>query len=81
MALVLLLVGLIGALASWWTPGSTSVRSNGLSGPQSLLLGLASLVLSSIVFSLANINQRLARIEAKLDSLGRRSGPENQPAE
>jgi hypothetical protein len=79
MALALLLIGLIRDLASLWSQGSTSVRFHGLSEPQPLLLGLACLVLSSIVFSLANINQRLARIEAKLDSLGKRS--ENQPAE
>src|SRR5690349_9353258 len=81
VGLVLLLVGLLGVLASWGSEGSTSFRFSGLSGSQSLLLGLASLVLSAIVFGLAIINERLARIEAKLDSLGKSSGSENQPAE
>ena len=61
--------------------GSTTVKFSGLNESQSLLLGLACLVLSSIVFSLADINQRLARVEAKLDSLRKSSGSENQPAE
>jgi hypothetical protein len=81
MGLVLLLSGLIAALTSWGSQGSTSVRFSGLSGPQSLLLGLASLVLSAIVFGLAIVNERLVRIEAKLDSLRKSSGSENQPAE
>jgi hypothetical protein len=81
IGLVLLLGGLIGGLASWGTQGSTSISFNGLSGPQTLLLGLASLALSAIVFGLAIANERLVRIEAKLDSLGKNSGSEHHPAE
>jgi len=77
---VLLFVGLISVLASWASEGSTSVRFAGMSGPQSLLLGLAGLVLSAIVFGLAIIDERLLRIEAKLDSLGKSSGSEHQSA-
>jgi hypothetical protein len=62
-------------------PGTSTIKFSGLTESQSLLLGLACLVLSSIVFSLANINQRLARVEAKLDSLRKSSGSENQPVE
>ncbi len=48
---------------------------------QDLLLGVAGLMLSVIVFSLANVNERLVRIEAKLDSQGKSMGSENQRAE
>jgi hypothetical protein len=78
-SLVLLIVGLISVLASWWSQSSTSVRFIELSGPQSLLLGLASLVFSAIVFGLAVISERLTRIESKLDSLQRSSVSENPP--
>jgi hypothetical protein len=81
MGLVLLLGGLIGVLISWGSQGSTSVRFSGLNESQSLLLGLASLVLSAIIFGLAIVNERLVRIEAKLDSLGKSSESENQSAE
>jgi hypothetical protein len=81
IGLALLLGGLIGGLVSWGSQSSTSVSFSGLSGPQSLLLGLASLALSAIVFGLAIVNERLVRIEAKLDSLGKSSGSEDHPAE
>ena len=81
MGLVLLLVGLISILASWGSQGSMSIGFSGLSGPQSLLLGLAGLVLSAIVFGLAIVNERLVRIEAKLDSLGKSSRSEDRLAE
>jgi hypothetical protein len=81
IGLALLLGGLIAGLASWGSQGSTSISFSGLSGPQSLLLGLASLALSAIVFGLAIVNERLVRIEAKLDSLGRSSGSDDRPAE
>ena len=77
MGLVLLLVGLISILASWGSQGSMSIGFSGLSGPQSLLLGLAGLVLSAIVFGLAIVNERLLGIEANLDSLRKTSGSEN----
>ncbi len=80
-SLVLLAVGLISILASWGSEDSMSVRFIELSGPQSLLLGLASLVFSAIVFGLAGINERLTRIEAKLDSLRKNSVSANQPTE
>ena len=79
--LVLLVVGLISVLGSWVSQYSASVRFVELSGPQSLLLGLASLVLSAIVFGLASINERQTRIEAKLNSLGQGWGSENRPTE
>jgi hypothetical protein len=77
--LVLLVVGVITFLDSWGSQYSTSVRFVELSGPQSLLLGLAGLVLSAIVFGLASINERLTRIDAKLNSLGKSSGSDNRP--
>jgi hypothetical protein len=61
--------------------GSTTVKFSGLNESQSQLLGLARLVLSAIIFRLAFVNERLVRIEAKLDSLRKSSGSENQPAE
>jgi hypothetical protein len=79
--LVLLVVGLISLVGSWGSQYSMSVRIVELSGPQSLLLGLASLVLSAIVFGLAIINERQTRIEDKLNSLGKDWGSENRPTE
>jgi len=78
---LLLLGGLVSIVASWGSDGSMSIRICGLSGPQSLLAGLAGLLLSSIIFGLAVINERLARIEAKLDSLGKSPGAESQATE
>jgi hypothetical protein len=40
------------------------------------LVSIAFLALSSIVFSLANVNERLKRIETKLDLIGR---PQDKP--
>jgi hypothetical protein len=80
-SLVLIVVGMISILASWGSQDSMSVRFIELSGPQSLLLGLASLVFSAIVFGLASISERLTRIEAKLDALRKSSVPENLPTE
>ena len=73
-AVVLLTIGILGVLASWGSEGSMSVRFNGLSESQTLLLGFAFLVCSAIVCDLAIINLHLVRIEAKLDSLGKRPG-------
>jgi hypothetical protein len=78
---VLLLVGLVSVFASWASQGSMLIKFSGLSGPQSLLLGLASLVLSAIVFGLAIVSERLARVEAKLDALGKSLTAAEQPAE
>jgi hypothetical protein len=79
--LVLLVVGLSRVLDSWGSHYSTSVRFIELNGPQSLLLGLASLVFSAIVFGLAIMNERLTRIEAELNSRGKGSGWENRPTD
>ena len=73
-AAILLTIGILGALASWGSEGSMSVRFNGMNEFQTLLLGFAFLVCSAIVFGLAIINERLVRIEAKLDSLGKQPG-------
>ncbi len=81
VGLVLFLGGITSVLASWGSAGSTSIRICGLSGPQSLLAGLAGLVLSAIIFGLAIVNERLARIEARLESMGKNSGAENQATE
>jgi hypothetical protein len=80
MSLYLLLGSMTGFLVRSVSQGSTTVKFSGLNESQSLLLGLASLVLSAIVFGLAIVNERLVRIEAKLDSLRQSSGSENQPA-
>jgi len=81
MSLYLLFGSIIEVLVRSVSQGSTTVKFSGLNESQSLLLGLAGLVLSAIVFGLAIVNDRLVRIEAKLDSLRQSSGSENQPAE
>ena len=81
MSLYLLFGCIIGFLVRSVSEGSTTVKFSGLNESQSLLLGLASLVLSAIIFGLAIVIERLVRIEAKLDSLRKSSGSENQPAE
>ena len=80
-SLYLLFGSIIGFLVRSVSEGSTTVKFSGLNESQSLLLGLASLVLSAIIFGLAIVIERLVRIEAKLDSLRKSSGSENQPAE
>jgi hypothetical protein len=77
---ILLLTGLVSVLASWMSQASASIHFGGLSGPHCLLLGLAGLVLSALVFGLAIVNERLARVEAKLDALGESLASEKQPA-
>jgi hypothetical protein len=77
---ILLLTGLVSVLASMMSQDSVSIHFGGLSGPQCLLLGLAGLVHSALVFGLAIVNERLARVEAKLDALGEGLASEKQPA-
>jgi hypothetical protein len=81
ISLYLLFGSIIEYLVRSVSQGSTMVKFSGLNESESLLLGLASLVLSAIIFGLTIVNERLVRIEAKLDSLRRSSGSENNRAE
>jgi hypothetical protein len=76
MSLCLLFASIVEFLVRSVSQGSTTVRFSGLSESESLLLGVASLVLSAIVFGLAIVNERLERIEAKLDSVRKSSEAE-----
>jgi hypothetical protein len=68
---VLLAGGAAGLVVSAASGGSAALWVVGLSGGQALLLGLACLVSSAVVFAHAITHERLARVEAKLDALAR----------
>ncbi|HXG10782.1 MAG TPA: hypothetical protein VNK04_13575 [Gemmataceae bacterium] len=78
VGLALLVAGLVGAVAAWASDGATSVGLPGLSAGHALLLGLAGFVLAAFAFGLATTNERLARVEAKLDALAHAWEPQHQ---
>src|SRR5260370_40682343 len=79
VGLVLLVAGLAGSVLSWASQGPASLRGAGLSDGESVLLDLACFILSAVVFGLAIVNERLARIEAKLETLGKSRQAEDEP--
>ena len=76
VGLLLLAAGAAGVVASAASGGSGTLWVAGLSGGQALLLGLACLVSSAVVFAHAITLQRLARVEAKLDALASKQAAE-----
>jgi hypothetical protein len=66
---VLLIGGAAGMIVSAASDRASTLWIVGLSGGQALLLGLACLVFSALVFAQAITNERLARVEAKLDAM------------
>jgi hypothetical protein len=79
VAVALLVTGVVGALLSVSSSGSASAGVAGLSAGQALLLGVAGLVGSAVLFALAATHERLTRIEAKLDALARGQAAEESP--
>jgi hypothetical protein len=77
VGVVLLLAGVPGVVVSASSGESATVWVVGLTGGQALLLGLAGLVSSALVFAHAITHERLVRIESKLDALARQRGGEN----
>lgn len=71
VGVVLSVAGVAGVLVSASSGGSAGAWVVGLTGGQALLVGLAGLVSSALVFAQAITHERLARIEAKLDALAR----------
>jgi hypothetical protein len=69
--ILLLVGGVVGLLNSVASDGRSTVHIVGLTGGQALLVGLASLVFSAVFFALAVTQERLARLEAKLDAAAR----------
>ena len=78
--LVLLVGGAAGVGVSAASAGASALWIVGLSGGQALLLGLACLVSSALVFAQAITQDRLVRVEAKLDALARERGVEELAA-
>jgi hypothetical protein len=68
---LLLLGGVAGLVNSAATGGNSTLIIFGLTGGQALLVGLASLVFSAVLFGQAVTQERLRRLEAKLDALGK----------
>jgi hypothetical protein len=79
--LVLFITGLIGLLATSTSDAAMVLGVHGLSAGQTVLLGIASFVLAAVVFGLAIANERLVRVEAKLDALARKLDLEKQASE
>jgi hypothetical protein len=68
VAILFLAGGTAGLIIQEVSSGSTRIWIVGLTGGQALLLGLSSLVFSAMIFGLASTQERLARMEAKLDA-------------
>jgi hypothetical protein len=80
---VLLVVGAAGvvisaAVISAASSSSSAIWGDGLSAGQAVLLGLACLFSSAVVFAHAITHERLARVEAKLDALVQERGAERR---